>query len=223
MTDDRPGWARRMTREREARSWSQADAVTGDARCTRAKPAARGRQPAASVEALGDRASTCPSEFYQPLIAADVRYCHPRDIPGRRPHANANADLLALPAWTPWSWSAACRRSDVDDSHDRRPADRDRPAVLGVPVPAERPAAHRRAELAAATDDLPRPAAHSGPAPGDPGAGRMARPADRLRRVRHRAAARCRDHPPGSAVAGRRRPTTPRSARGRTRSAPGWP
>ncbi len=27
MTEDRPPWARRMTKEREARGWSQADAV----------------------------------------------------------------------------------------------------------------------------------------------------------------------------------------------------
>ena len=27
MIDDRPGWARRMTNDREARHWSQADAV----------------------------------------------------------------------------------------------------------------------------------------------------------------------------------------------------
>ena len=28
MNDDRPAWARRMTREREARGWSQADVIT---------------------------------------------------------------------------------------------------------------------------------------------------------------------------------------------------
>ena len=27
MSDDRPAWARRMAREREARDWTQADAV----------------------------------------------------------------------------------------------------------------------------------------------------------------------------------------------------
>ena len=28
MNDDRPAWARRITREREARNWSQVDVVT---------------------------------------------------------------------------------------------------------------------------------------------------------------------------------------------------
>ena len=28
MNDDRPAWARRITREREARGWSQAEVVT---------------------------------------------------------------------------------------------------------------------------------------------------------------------------------------------------
>ena len=41
MSEDRPAWARRMTNEREARGWSQAEAVTRDAACTRAGAAAR--------------------------------------------------------------------------------------------------------------------------------------------------------------------------------------
>src|SRR5260370_26060286 len=65
--DDRPGWSRRMVAEREARGWSQLDAV----RALRAH----------SARLLPDNGSllrnwkrweagdTCPDGFYQPLIA----------------------------------------------------------------------------------------------------------------------------------------------------------
>ena len=68
MTDDRPSWARRMTRERDARGWSQADAV----RALRAH----------SHDVLPEESSLLrqwkrwetgehvPGDFYQPLIAA---------------------------------------------------------------------------------------------------------------------------------------------------------
>ena len=55
MTEDRPAWARRMTNEREARHWSQAEAVRAlkaHASERREDPRRR-RQPAAAVETLG--------------------------------------------------------------------------------------------------------------------------------------------------------------------------
>ena len=136
-----------------------------------------------------------PSEFYQPIIAATFGTVTHAIFPatGRR---DGNADILAAsgmdtlelvsrmqaPTWT-------TRRIDGVAPHHR-------PAVLGLPVPGQRPAADRRPELAAETERAARPAAHSRPAPRDPGPGRMAGAADRLRRVRHRQTARSGDHPP---------------------------
>ena len=67
MTDDRPGWARRMTREREARSWSQTEAI----RAMRA----HSRDPLPEDSSLlrqwkrWETGEHVPSDFYQPLIA----------------------------------------------------------------------------------------------------------------------------------------------------------
>ena len=62
MIEDRPGWARRITREREARSWSQADAV----RAMRAH--APGELPDSSLLRQWKRweaGEVMPSEFYR--------------------------------------------------------------------------------------------------------------------------------------------------------------
>ena len=40
MADDRPAWARRMSNERQARGWSQADAIRAHAGRILAKAAA---------------------------------------------------------------------------------------------------------------------------------------------------------------------------------------
>ena len=108
MNEDRPAWARRMTNEREARNWSQADAVTGDA-SARAKD-----------ETLPDDASllrqwkrweageVMPGEFYQPIIARDLRHSHPRDVPGAAQARRRHRDRWRSAGWTPWSWSAGC-------------------------------------------------------------------------------------------------------------------
>jgi hypothetical protein len=78
MTDDRPAWARRMTNEREARGWSQAEAI-------------RNMRMHAPVKPIGDdmkqvelpdnpsllrmwkrweNGEVTPSDFYKPIIAA---------------------------------------------------------------------------------------------------------------------------------------------------------
>jgi len=68
MGDDRPAWARRMTSERAARNWSQADAV----RALRAHAAGEKLPDADSLLRQWKRweaGEITPGEFYQPIIA----------------------------------------------------------------------------------------------------------------------------------------------------------
>jgi hypothetical protein len=113
MTDDRPSWARRMTREREARGWSQADAV----RSLRAH----------SREALPEDSSLLlqwkrwetgehmPSDFYQPLIAAVFGTVTHAVFPveGRR---EANAELISATGMDTLELVHRLQTSDADDS-----------------------------------------------------------------------------------------------------------
>src|SRR4051812_41833205 len=70
MIEDRPAWSRRMTNEREARNWSQADAVralkahAGDGETIHADTASLLRQ-----WKRWEAGDTKPGEFYQPIIA----------------------------------------------------------------------------------------------------------------------------------------------------------
>ena len=52
MADDRPAWARRMYNERQARGWSQADAIRA-MRAHSGQGAAQHVQPAAAIQAVG--------------------------------------------------------------------------------------------------------------------------------------------------------------------------
>src|SRR5262245_43005172 len=72
MADDRPAWPRRMYNERQARRWSQADAI----RAMRAHySAGRSDKELPSTASLlrqykrWEAGEVTPNEFYQPLIA----------------------------------------------------------------------------------------------------------------------------------------------------------
>src|SRR5215469_18789126 len=70
MTEDRPAWARRMTNEREARHWSQAEAV----RALKAHATEDERIHADDASLLRqwkrwETGEIKPGEFYQPIIA----------------------------------------------------------------------------------------------------------------------------------------------------------
>lgn len=66
-TDDRPAWARRMTREREARGWSQAEAV----RALQAHPTGPLRDHASLLGEWRrwESGEQTPGDAYRPLIA----------------------------------------------------------------------------------------------------------------------------------------------------------
>jgi hypothetical protein len=113
MTDDRPNWARRMTREREARSWSQADAI----RALRAH--SRDVLPEdSSLLRQWKRWETgehVPGEFYQPLIAAAFGTVTHAIFPveGRR---EANAELINATGMDTLELVHRLQTSDADDS-----------------------------------------------------------------------------------------------------------
>ena len=113
MTDDRPSWARRMTREREARSWSQADAI----RALRAH--SREKLPEdSSLLRQWKRWETgehVPSDFYQPLIAVTFGTATHAIFPveGRR---EANAELINATGMDTLELVHRLQTTDADDS-----------------------------------------------------------------------------------------------------------
>jgi len=99
MVDDRPAWARRMTNERQARGWSQADAV-------RAMRAHAPMREGEKVELPGgaslprqwkrwEAGEVQPKEFYQPIIAATFGTVTHAMFPVA-PRRDPDADVLAI-------------------------------------------------------------------------------------------------------------------------------
>src|ERR1700722_7681321 len=92
MSDERPAWARRMANERQARGWSQAEAI-------RAMRMHGGKLPdAASLLRSWKRwesGQVTPSEFYQSIIAATFgTVTHAMfPVPSRR---DPDAEVLAI-------------------------------------------------------------------------------------------------------------------------------
>jgi tetratricopeptide (TPR) repeat protein len=113
MTDDRPTWARRMNREREARNWSQAEAVR----------AMRAHSREVLPEDLSllrqwkrwETGEHMPSDFYQPLIAAAFGTVTHAVFPaeGRR---EANAELISATGMDTLELVQRLQTSDADDS-----------------------------------------------------------------------------------------------------------
>src|SRR6476469_3970106 len=113
MIDDRPGWARRMTNDREARHWSQADAV----RAMRAH--APGQLPGdASLLRQWKRweaGEVMPSEFYQPIIAATFGTVTHAMFPVAAKR-DADADVLAVTGMDTLELLSRLQRSDPDQA-----------------------------------------------------------------------------------------------------------
>jgi hypothetical protein len=68
MSDDRPAWARRLSSEREARQWSQAEVVAAF-RAHAPKPLPEGPSMVRQWKRW-ESGEVMPSDFYQPIIAA---------------------------------------------------------------------------------------------------------------------------------------------------------
>jgi tetratricopeptide (TPR) repeat protein len=116
MTDDRPAWARRMTNEREARSWSQADAV----RAMRVHAAETEKLPVDNASLLRqwkrwESGEVTPSDFYQPIIARTLgTVTHAMfPVPSRR---DRDTDVLALTGMDTLELVSRLQRSDLDEA-----------------------------------------------------------------------------------------------------------
>jgi hypothetical protein len=116
MSKDRPAWARRMTNEREARGWSQAEVV----RALRAHAAEGEKLPLDSSSLLRqwkrwESGEVMPGEFYQPIIArAFGTVTHAIfPVPPRR---ETGADVLAVSGMDTLELVSRLQRSDVDDA-----------------------------------------------------------------------------------------------------------
>jgi transcriptional regulator with XRE-family HTH domain len=115
MTDDRPAWARRMTREREARNWSQAEAVRAM------------RMHAPGNDQLPDDASMLrqwkrwesgehmPSDYYQPIIAATFGTVTHAVFPVP-PRCDADSDVLAVSGMDTLELVGRLQHSDLDEA-----------------------------------------------------------------------------------------------------------
>jgi hypothetical protein len=114
MAQDRPAWARRMTNEREARGWSQADAV----RAMRAHaPGTLPDQPSLLRQwKRWEAGEVTPSpDFYQPIIAETFgTVTHAMfPVPPRR---DAEGDLLAMAGMPTLELVSRLQRSDLDQA-----------------------------------------------------------------------------------------------------------
>jgi hypothetical protein len=123
MADDRPGWARRMYNERQARGWSQADVVRamrahytsehhakdlpGDASLLRQYK----RWEAGEVEPDHGRAEP----FYKPLIAATFGTVTHAMFPVA-PRRDADSDVLAVTGMDTLELVSRLQRSDLDQA-----------------------------------------------------------------------------------------------------------
>jgi tetratricopeptide (TPR) repeat protein len=111
MTEDRPGWARRITREREARGWSQADAV-------RAMRAHASKELASDSSLLRqwkrwEAGEVMPSEFYRQIIAATFGTVTHSMFPVA-PKRDADSELLTAAGMDTLELVSRLQRSDVD-------------------------------------------------------------------------------------------------------------
>ena len=113
MSDDRPNWARRMVREREARDWTQADAVA--AMRMHAKKDLPDDPSLIRQWKRWEAGDITPSDFYQQIIAATfgtvTHALFPK--PGRR---DANAEILTISGMETLDIVNRLQASDLDDA-----------------------------------------------------------------------------------------------------------
>ncbi|MFH0520973.1 multiprotein-bridging factor 1 family protein [Streptomyces sp. M41] len=111
MSDDRPAWARRIAAEREARQWSQAEAVAA----LRAHAPKRLPEGASMIRQWKrwESGEVTPSEFYQPIIAATFGTVTHAIFPvaNRR---DGNAEIIAASGMETLDIISRLQASDVD-------------------------------------------------------------------------------------------------------------
>ncbi|MEU3498744.1 XRE family transcriptional regulator [Kitasatospora cineracea] len=113
MSTDRPAWARRITAERDARGWSQPDAV----KAMRAHAAKELPSDASMLRQWKrwESGEIVPSDFYQPLIAATFGTVTHALFPvaGRR---DGNTEISAVSGMETLDILSRLQASDVDNA-----------------------------------------------------------------------------------------------------------
>jgi hypothetical protein len=113
VTEDRPPWARRMTSEREARGWSQAETV----KVMRLHPPDQLPEVASLLRQWKrwEAGEVMPGDFYQPVIAATFGTVTHAIFPGP-PKRDADSDVLAMSGMDTLELVSRLQRSDVDQA-----------------------------------------------------------------------------------------------------------
>ena len=116
MAEDRPPWARRMTNERQARNWSQADAVHAmQAHAADDKVHLPDAPSLLRQWKRWEAGGVTPSDFYQRIIAVTFgTVTHAMfPVPPRR---DADADVLAMTGMDTLELVSRLQRSDLDQA-----------------------------------------------------------------------------------------------------------
>src|SRR6478752_4112185 len=113
MAEDRPAWARRIYNERQARGWSQADAI----RAMRAHSAKElpGNASLLRQYKRWETGEITPKEFYQPIIAETFGTVTHAMFPVA-PKRDADADVLAVTGMDTLELVSRLQRSDLDQA-----------------------------------------------------------------------------------------------------------
>ncbi|MFF3324541.1 XRE family transcriptional regulator [Streptomyces sp. NPDC002889] len=111
MSDDRPAWARRIAAEREARQWSQSEAVAA----LRAHSSKRLPEGASMIRQWKrwEAGEVTPSEFYQPIIAATFGTVTHAIFPVASSR-DGNAEIIAASGMETLDIISRLQASDVD-------------------------------------------------------------------------------------------------------------
>ena len=144
MVDDRPTWARRMLNERQARGWSQADAIKAMRAHAPADPRTHVQAVLPSTSSLlrqykrWEAGEVEPDRgkaelFYKPIIAKMFGTVTHAMFPvaGRR---DGDTDVLAVTGMDTLELGEPPATVGPGPGHLGRAADHGGPAVLGVPV-----------------------------------------------------------------------------------------
>jgi tetratricopeptide (TPR) repeat protein len=123
MKEDRPPWARRMTNEREARGWSQAEAVRNMRMYAPLKSTGDDQKPVelpdnSSLLRMWKRWETgevTPSDFYKPIIAAAFNTVTHAFFPVP-PRRDPDSGMLAVTGMNTLELVSRLQRSDMDQA-----------------------------------------------------------------------------------------------------------
>lgn len=198
MADDRPAWAWRMYNERQARDWSQADAI----RAMRAHSAKELLGTASLLRQYKrwEAGEVTPNDFYQPIIAETFGTVTHAMFPVA-PKRDADTDVLAVTGMDTLELVSRLQRSDMDQATlDGVRIMADRLCSEYPFMPSDQLLTEGRA-MAAPGGVLPGPAPDLESAPRDPYPGGLDRVADRVRRIRLRRPPGGGNHAPGRTVA----------------------